>query len=269
VSIVLKNERRLSIMNLMQRYALPPDEIYRRSFATIDTLLPLHSQNWSPEEYQVVRRIVHASGDPQLASLVRFKPGALAQAVAALAQQATIFTDVRMVAAGIRMQWCAELSCPVQVLLARYEEVAAALQPVEPITRSAAAVLHALPVLGGSVVVIGNAPTALLALLDALDEGRCQPPALIIGMPVGFVATCESKAALWERPYASIIIEGTRGGSAVAAATVNALLALALLSASSNRSASCRGQVTASLEGKGSGIVMPENDGGRDTSKEE
>jgi precorrin-8X/cobalt-precorrin-8 methylmutase len=84
--------------------------------------------------------------------------------------------------------------------------------------------------------VIGNAPTALLALLDALDEGRCEPPALIIGMPVGFVATCESKSALWERPYASVIVEGTRGGSPVAAATVNALLALALqLSVSSKR----------------------------------
>jgi precorrin-8X/cobalt-precorrin-8 methylmutase len=212
-------------MSLMQRYALPPDEIYRRSFETIDALFPVHG--WSSEEYQVIRRIVHASGDPQLAAHVRFKPGALAQGMAALARQATIFTDVRMVAAGMRARWCEELGCVVQTLLARYE-AQATVQPQEQMTRSAAAVLQALPLLGGSIVVIGNAPTALLALLDALDEGRCEPPALIIGMPVGFVATCESKAALWERPYASIIIEGTRGGSAVAAATVNALLALAL-----------------------------------------
>ena len=95
------------------------------------------------------------------------------------------------------------------------------------ITRSAAAVLQALPLLGGNVVAIGNAPTALLALLDALDEGCCEPPALIVGMPVGFVATREAKEALWERPYPAILVEGTRGGSPVAAATVNALLDLA------------------------------------------
>jgi precorrin-8X/cobalt-precorrin-8 methylmutase len=219
------SERLVFAMNLMQRYALLPDEIYRRSFEAIDALFPAHS--WSPEEYQVIRRIVHASGDPQLATHVRFKPGALAQGMAALARQATIFTDVRMVAAGIRIQWCEELGCSVQTLLARYE-ASDIVQSPEQMTRSAAAVLQALPLLGGAIVVIGNAPTALLALLDALDEGRCEPPALIIGMPVGFVATCESKAALWERPYASVIVEGTRGGSAVAAATMNALLALAL-----------------------------------------
>ena len=81
--------------------------------------------------------------------------------------------------------------------------------------------------IAASVVASGNAPTALLALLDALDEGRCEPPALIIGMPVGFVATREAKDALWERPYPAILIEGTRGGSPAAAATVNALLDLA------------------------------------------
>ncbi len=211
-------------MSLMQKFALPPDEIYRRSFATIDALLS--SDNWSSAEYQVVRRIVHASGDPQLVTHIRFKPGALEQGVAALIQHASIFTDVRMVAAGIREEWCKALGCPVESLLAR-REVEAPTTP-ELITRSATAVQRALPLLGHTIVVIGNAPTALLALLDALDEGRCEAPALIIGMPVGFIATRESKDALWERPYASIIIEGTRGGSAVAAATVNALLAIAL-----------------------------------------
>jgi precorrin-8X/cobalt-precorrin-8 methylmutase len=211
-------------MSLMQRFALPPDEIYRRSFATIDALLP--SDVWSPAEYQVIRRIVHASGDPQLAAHVHFKPGALEQGMAAIARQAVIFADMRMVAAGIRAQWCEMLGCSVQTLISP-QDVETTEQPLH-ITRSAAAILRALPLLGGTIVVIGNAPTALLALLDALDEGRCEPPALIIGMPVGFVATRESKDALWERPYASIIVEGTRGGSPVAAATVNALLALGL-----------------------------------------
>jgi precorrin-8X/cobalt-precorrin-8 methylmutase len=210
-------------MKLMQRFGLPPNEIYRRSFATVDALLPAGS--WSPQERHIIRRIVHATGDPQLASAVRFKPEATSTGIAAFLRQASLFTDVQMVAAGIQGRWREALGCSMQVLIAQdgLTDLAAAMQ----ITRSAAAILQALPLLGGNIVVIGNAPTALLALLDALDEGHCEPPALIIGMPVGFIATRESKDALWERPYPAITIEGTRGGSAVAAATVNALLDLA------------------------------------------
>lgn len=211
-------------MTLMQRFAYSPDEIYRRSFALVDTLLPPCA--WTSDERQVVQRIVHATGDPQIASMVRFKPEAIEQGIIALRQHAPIFTDVRMVAAGINEQWRHRLACPLHVLIER--EGLPALAASEGITRSAAAMLQALPELGGSIVVIGNAPTALLALLDALDSGICEPPALIIGVPVGFVATSESKAALWERPYPSIIVEGTRGGSPVAAAAINALLAIAL-----------------------------------------
>ncbi len=211
-------------MTLMQRFALPPDEIYRRSFATVETLLP--AGNWSLEERHVLRRIVHATGDPQLAVQVRFKPEAIEHGIVALQQGTAIFTDVHMVAAGCNKRWSDMLGCPIHVLIAQegLEVTAKAMQ----ITRSAAAVLKALPLLSDTIVVIGNAPTALLALLDALDAGYCKPPALIIGMPVGFIATAESKNALWERAYPAIIVEGTRGGSPVAAATLNALFSLAL-----------------------------------------
>lgn len=214
------NDRRMS---LMQKYALPPDEIYRRSFATIDALLPAH--NWSPEERQVITRIVHATGDVQLAGYVHFKPDAIKQAFTVIARGATLFTDVSMVAAGINKSLAHFHRCQITNLLDQPD--LAALAQDQQITRSAAAVVQALPRLGQQIVVIGNAPTALLALLDALDEGRCQIPALIIGMPVGFIATRESKEALWERPYPAITIEGTRGGSPAAAAAINALLALA------------------------------------------
>ncbi len=210
-------------MKLMQQFGLSPDEIYRRSFATVDALLP--AGIWSPEERHIIRRIVHATGDPQLALAVRFKPNAISAGIAALHHHTSLFTDVYMVAAGIQKQWCDALGCAIQVLIG--QEGLAEIAATEQTTRSAAAILKALPLLGGSVVVIGNAPTALLALLDALDEGRCEPPALIVGMPVGFIATRESKEALWERPYPAMTIEGTRGGSPVAAATVNALLDLA------------------------------------------
>jgi precorrin-8X/cobalt-precorrin-8 methylmutase len=211
-------------MTLMQRFALPPDEIYRRSFATVEALLP--AGNWSPEERHVLRRVVHATGDPQLALHLRFKPAAIERGIAALQQGAAIFTDVHMVAAGCNKRWCDALGCSMHVLIAQQGlEVAA---KSAQITRSAAGMMKALPLLGGTIVVIGNAPTALLALLDALDEGRCEPPALILGMPVGFIATQEAKNALWERTYPAIIVEGTRGGSPVAAATLNALASLAL-----------------------------------------
>ncbi len=194
-------------MKLMQQFSLLPEEIYHRSFATVDALLP--SGTWSPEERHIIRRIVHATGDPQLATAVRFKPEAISAGITAFHHRASLFTDVHMVAAGIQKQWCDALGCTIQVLIAQdgLTDIAAAAQ----ITRSAAAMLKALPLLGG----------------NALDEGRCEPPALILGMPVGFIATREAKDALWERSYPAIIVEGTRGGSPVAAATVNALLDLA------------------------------------------
>jgi precorrin-8X/cobalt-precorrin-8 methylmutase len=210
-------------MTLMQQFALPPDEIYRRSFATVDALLP--AGNWSPEERHIIRRVVHATGDPELATMMRFKPDAISEGITAFQCRAMLFTDVHMVAAGIHKRWLDALGCALYVLIA--QDGLTKLAEESQITRSAAAVLQAVPLLGGRIVAIGNAPTALLALLDVLDEGYYEPPALIIGMPVGFVATQEAKAALWERPYPSILVEGTRGGSPVAAATVNALLDLA------------------------------------------
>src|SRR5258707_12815921 len=101
-------------MKLMQRFALPPDEIYRRSFATVEALLP--TGDWSPEERHVLRRIVHATGDPQLAVQVRFKPEAIEQGIVALQQRTAIFTDVHMVAAGCKKDCCVTLRSPVRVV---------------------------------------------------------------------------------------------------------------------------------------------------------
>lgn len=219
----LSGVKNLSTMSLMQQYALPPDEIYRRSFATVDALLP--KDKWPLEEREVITRIIHATGDTQLSEHILFKPDAIAQGLTAISRQARIFTDVSMVAAGINKSLAQHQRCPIECLLD--QPGLTQLASAQNITRSAAAVIEALPRLGGNIIVIGNAPTALLALLDALDEERCEFPALIIGMPVGFIATRESKQALWQRAYPAITIEGTRGGSPAAAATVNALLALA------------------------------------------
>ncbi|GAC1433249.1 MAG: hypothetical protein NVSMB65_07030 [Chloroflexota bacterium] len=209
--------------SLLARYGMQPDAIYARSFAQIDELLaPL---GLSPAQHHVVRRIVHATGDPDLAHLVRFHPGAIAAALAALRAHHPVVVDVRMTAAGLNAAWLAESACPVHCAI---EAPAAAARAGErSITRSAAAIELLAPMLDGAIVAVGNAPTALLALLDMIDSDVARP-AVIVGMPVGFVAAAESKDELMARDVPWISIPGLRGGSPATSATLNALLRLAL-----------------------------------------
>ncbi len=198
----------------------PPPAIERASMGIIGGLLPA-LPDLSEEELAVVKRIVHACGDPGIASLIRFSPSALSAGVAALAQGSPIFTDVRMAASGISRRLAGELGGPVSCALDELDTKESA-----SMTRAAQAMYGLDRRLDRAVVVIGNAPTALLALLDMIDCGDIMP-ALVVGMPVGFVQAAESKAALMSRPAPVITIEGTRGGSAMAAAAVNALLGMA------------------------------------------
>ena len=206
----------------MEQYALPPDEIDHQSLKMVQASLP-RSLQLTPQEHYVVCRIVRAEGDPEIAYAVYFSPDAVDRGIEALRAGAEVVTDVRMVAAGIskallksRGVW---VRCEID-----HPQVAARAQR-EGTTRSAAAMQELAPYLDGAVVAVGNAPTALLALLDLVDQGRASP-ALIIGMPVGFVACAESKEELLRRSIPHIAIRGRRGGSSAAAATVNALLAL-------------------------------------------
>jgi precorrin-6Y C5,15-methyltransferase (decarboxylating) CbiT subunit len=208
---------------LLARYGMQSAAIYARGFAQIDTLLaPLGLPS---AEHQVARRVVHATGDPELASLLRFHPQAIDEGLTAIEAHCPIVVDIRMVAAGVNAIWLAESGCPLHCAI---EASGASARAAErSITRSAAAIDLLAPLLDGALVVVGNAPTALLALLDLVDAGAARP-ALVIGMPVGFVAAAESKDALMRRETPWISIPGLRGGSAAAAAAVNALLRLAL-----------------------------------------
>jgi precorrin-6Y C5,15-methyltransferase (decarboxylating) CbiT subunit len=202
---------------------MQPDAIYACSFAQIDTLLaPLGLPS---AEHQVARRVVHATGDPELASLLRFHPQAIDEGLTAIEAHCPIVVDIHMVAAGLNAIWLAESGCPLHCAIEAAG--ASARAAARSITRAAAAMELLAPLLDGALVVVGNAPTALLALLDLIDA-RAARPALVIGMPVGFVAAAESKDALMRRETPWISIPGLRGGSAAAAATVNALLRLAL-----------------------------------------
>ncbi len=193
-------------------------EIYRRSFAIIRAEADL--SRFSPDAAMVAVRIIHASGMVDVVADIEISPGAVAVARNALKAGAPILCDARMVADGVTRAR----------LPARNEVVCTLGDPSVPdiaarigTTRSAAAMELWRERIGGSVVAIGNAPTALFRLLEMLDEGL-PPPAAVVGMPVGFVGAAESKATLavdGRLPY--LIVHGRRGGSAMAAATVNAL----------------------------------------------
>jgi precorrin-8X/cobalt-precorrin-8 methylmutase len=201
---------------------LKPHEIEVRSMEIIDGLLP-HG-DWSPGELAVVKRLVHTSGDPSLAADVRFSAGAVAAGVAALRAGASVFTDTHMVRIGVNEQRVAAYGGTVECLIS--DEAIAAESRSSGRTRAACAMRSFGSRLDGAVVALGNAPTALREVLALAAEGAARP-ALVIGMPVGFVDAAESKAALMESDLTFVAIEGTRGGSPLAAATVNALLRVA------------------------------------------
>jgi precorrin-8X/cobalt-precorrin-8 methylmutase len=193
--------------------------IYRESFSIIRSEADLSA--FQSDLARVVVRMIHACGMTDLPQDVHASPGAAAAGIDALLAGAPLLCDATMVANGItrsRLPRNNEVICTLSD--ARTPELAAKLHT----TRSAAAVELWRDKLAGSVVVIGNAPTALFHLLDILDDGAPRP-ALIIGIPVGFVGAAESKAALAANlpgiPF--LTVRGRRGGSAIAAAAVNAL----------------------------------------------
>jgi precorrin-8X/cobalt-precorrin-8 methylmutase len=210
-------------VSLVQKYALLPDEIDRQSLNMVEASLP-GSLRLSADEKFVVCRVVRAEGDPQISEAVRFSPGAVEGGVKALQTGARILTDVRMVEVGISKALLARQGVATDCRIDTQDVAERARQ--EQTTRSVSAIRELAPLMEGSVVAIGNAPTALLALLDLVAEGSARP-ALVIGMPVGFVACAESKEELQRSDLPFITVQGRRGGSSAAAATVNALLILA------------------------------------------
>ena len=204
----------------MSRYSYLRDgtEIYRRSFAIIRAEADL--TRFAPEEESIAVRIIHACGQVEAAADLAFAPGAVLAARRALEAGAPILCDANMVASGITR---ARLPADNEVICTLADPRVPALAAHLNTTRSAAALELWHDQIGGSVVAIGNAPTALFHLLECMDAGW-PAPAAVIGMPVGFVGAAESKEALiadGRLPY--LVMRGRRGGSAMTAATVNAL----------------------------------------------
>ena len=200
-------------------YIRDGNAIYERSFAIIRAEADL--SRFSPEEADVAVRMVHACGQVEAAQQFVFSEGFVAAAREALAAGAPIFCDAEMVAHGVTR---ARLPAGNEVICTLRDPRTASLAKEIGNTRSAAAIKLWGERMAGSVVAIGNAPTALFYLLELLRDGAPKPAA-IIGMPVGFVGAAESKDALAENsygvPYA--IVRGRLGGSAITAACLNAL----------------------------------------------
>jgi precorrin-8X/cobalt-precorrin-8 methylmutase len=197
--------------------------IETESFAIIDSEMGDHGL--PPEQWQVVRRVIHTTADFEYASLMRFHPRAIQEGMAALRGGATLFTDTRMIQVGLspwRLEWFGNRveTPPADPESQKWAEE---LQT----TRSVAAFRHAPERLQGGIIAVGNAPTALLETVRLIREEGIRP-ALVIGAPVGFVRAAESKEALWElQEQPSIVVSGRKGGSTVALAVLHALLELA------------------------------------------
>jgi precorrin-8X/cobalt-precorrin-8 methylmutase len=194
-------------------------EIYRQSFATIRAEADL--SRFPDDVARVVVRLIHTCGQVDVAEHIAFSDDVVAKANAALRAGAPVLCDSSMVAAGITRS---RLPAGNEVVSLVADERAPALAQRLGSTRSAAAVDLWADRLGGAVLAVGNAPTALFRLLELVDQGA-PAPAAVLGGPVGFVGSAQSKQELVERPrgMAYLVVTGRRGGSAMAAAAVNSI----------------------------------------------
>ena len=192
--------------------------IVEQSFAIIDAEIGEHQL--SPQEYAIARRVIHATADFEYLKLLKFSPKAIESGIAAIRTGVPIVTDVTMVKQGIRN------------LVAKTfdNRVVAAIEQAKIAdlgkTRTETGLLRCWEKYPEAIYVIGNAPTALLALCQQLSNSSTVP-GLVIGVPVGFVSVVESKQALAQLEVPQIVIEGRKGGSPAAASILNALLILA------------------------------------------
>lgn len=200
-------------------YLTDPDAIYARSFEIVRRETKL--DRFPPDVGEVVVRLVHACGMPRIAEDVAWNGDPVAAGIAALRAGAPILADSQMVAAGITRRF---LPRNVEIVTTIGKPETAALAQELGTTRSAASVELWRPHVDGAVVAIGNAPTALFRLIELIEAGM-PPPAAVFAFPVGFVGAAESKAALAERAHnlPFVTLHGRFGGSALAAAAINAV----------------------------------------------
>ena len=201
---------------------MKPHEIESSSFQIIDREAGEHG--FDAAQWEIVRRMIHTSADFEYMETVRFHPLAISRGIEAIRGGKAVITDTEMARSGIRKEAVAAFGGSVTCLIGQADVRMYAEKT--GITRAKAAVDMALPLMTGGIYVIGNAPTALLRLIEQIRTGQARP-ALVIGLPVGFVNAAESKAELLGMDIPHITNVGRKGGSNVAASVVNALLIMA------------------------------------------
>lgn len=193
--------------------AITPEakEIYNRSRSFIAGIVG----DKTPDD-KIRQRCVIATGDLSIADILRFKNNPIDAGLKALEKEAGIYTDIKMVEAGVVKKGH---QSQVTVFLGKGDDIA----EKQGITRTSAGVMKLKEELNGSIVLIGNAPSALLTLCDLIEKGEIRPE-LVIGVPVGFVNAAESKERLRQIEVPSISVEGTRGGTPIAVAAINEII---------------------------------------------
>ena len=201
-----------------------PGEIERGSMAIIEAELAARGIALPPENAAVVKRCIHASADFDYAENLRFTPGAVEKAVEALKGGASIVTDTNMALAGVSRPGLAKLGGAAHCFMAEPE--IAALAKAQGTTRAVAAMDYAAENFPGAILAVGNAPTALFRIADQIEAGL--RPALVVGVPVGFVNVVESKECVLsvceKCGVPAVVALGRKGGSSIAAAILNALI---------------------------------------------
>ncbi len=201
---------------------MKPDEIEKLSFQIIEREIGPH--HLADEQWLIVRRMIHTSADFEYKEMVRFHPDAIQAGLDAIRRGKNIITDTNMARVGIRKKELDLFGASTACLMndpAVHRQAEASSH-----TRAKVAVDMAVEDMKGGIYVVGNAPTALMRLVELVKEQKARP-ALIIGLPVGFVNAAESKAALVDLNYPFISNVGRKGGSTVAASVVNALAIMA------------------------------------------
>ncbi|PIE54079.1 MAG: precorrin-8X methylmutase [Dethiosulfovibrio peptidovorans] len=210
----------------MMRRFMTPSEIEAKSFRILhEKMGPFHG---TEQEKAIVTRVAHATADVEFGLSLYIHPRAIESGLTALRNGSPVITDVEMVRAGIRKQGIQSLGSEVLTFL-NDPDVTEMAKSTENATRSQMAMRKAVSYMDGAIIAIGNAPTALFEVIDRIRAEEAHP-ALVIGMPIGFVGAAESHQELIDLDYPSITAPGPKGGSPVAASIVNALVKLALKS---------------------------------------
>jgi precorrin-8X/cobalt-precorrin-8 methylmutase len=210
-------------MNDMRQMTSLGRSIEDGSFAIIDAEAGAHE--FAPAQWQVVRRVIHATADFEFKTLMRFSADALERGIAALRGGCPVVCDVKMIIAGLNEDRLAAYGCRTHCFISDEDVISAA--KAQGSTRAIEAMRKAqrLGLLDGAVVAVGNAPTALIELCRLIAEEGARP-ALIIGVPVGFVSAAESKELTLQAAAPHIVARGRKGGSTIAVSIIHALLLL-------------------------------------------